>query len=246
VRILVVQHDDDSDLRSLAPPLRAANATLEVWVSHRRAAPTLPFCDYDGVVVLGGIVNPDQDDEHAWLATERFCLEAALRHAIPTLGVCLGGQLLAQVAGGRAYRSPAPEIGWYPILAGRSMRDDVLFGGFPARFDAFEWHEYRFDPPPDAVRLASNANATQAFRVGERAWGIQFHIEADEPTVNEWLDIAGDDARASGVDVDAVRIDTARHGPAQRALCTQLGERFAAVVAAYAGDKNAARPARTS
>ena len=232
MRILVIQHDDDSDLGTLGEPLIAAGAEIEAWTAHRKAAPNRPIADYDGVIVLGGIVNPDQDDEHAWLATERFAMETALGEAIPLLGVCLGGQLLAQTAGGTAGKSPVPEVGWFEVESTPALRADRLFGGFPDRFTAFEWHHYRFELPPGSVLLARNGNANQAFRVGENAWGIQFHIEASGRIVREWLEVGGDDARSVGIDPADIDRATNLHDDAQIALCRQLGERFADVVAA--------------
>jgi GMP synthase (glutamine-hydrolysing) len=246
VRILVIQHDDDAGLRVLEAPLAERGAQLEVWIPHQCAAPLEPFARYDGVVVLGGIVNPDEDAANAWLATERCCLEDALAEQIPTLGVCLGGQLLAQVAGGDAYRSPVPEVGWFSIAAQPGLRTDPVFRDFPESFDVFEWHLYRFDPPPGSQLLATTANATQAIRVGENAWGIQFHIEADAATVADWLSSGADEAVSLGVDIAEVLEQTTRLAPAQTALCHAMGRRFAEVVESRAAARYVAKPARTS
>jgi GMP synthase-like glutamine amidotransferase len=236
MRILVIQHDDDSGLGTMAAPLADAGCTLENWVAHRKAAPDRPVPDYDGVIVLGGIVNPDEDDEHQWLATERYALREALDLGIPTLGICLGGQLLAQTAGGQAPKAERPEIGWFPLRATPALDDDPLFCDFPAEFESFEWHHYRFDLPPGAVLLAANDNVNQAFRVG-RAWGTQFHIEVKADMVLDWLVTGAPDALAHGADIDAIRAETIAKEAPHAELAGALARRFAAEAAAYRGTR---------
>ena len=232
-RILVLQHDSDSGLGSLEAPLREAGIAIDVWESHvTLGAPRVS--DYQGVIVLGGIVNPDQDDEHAWLASERSTIETALAEGIPTLGVCLGGQLLAQAAGGSAQASPHAEIGWYEIEATPDLATDELFGGFPARFPSFEWHHYCFEPPPGATLLARGGAFNQAFRYGDRAWGTQFHIEVGASSVHEWLGIGAADVEAHGFDGAAIAQRTDEINAEHVALARQLSGRFAEIVARYA------------
>jgi GMP synthase-like glutamine amidotransferase len=236
-RILVLRHDTDSGLGSLEAPLRDAGLAIEVWESHVTAAPSLPTTGYHGVIVLGGIVNPDQDDEHAWLASERTTIEQALAAGIPTLGVCLGGQLLAQAAGGSAQASPHAEIGWFEIEATPALAEDELFSGFPERFTSFEWHYYCFDPPPGATLLARGGAFNQAFRVGDRAWGTQFHIEVEAPSVHEWLGIASEDVVAHGFHPEEIARRTVEVDAEHVALAHGLSARFAEVVARYATER---------
>ncbi len=238
MQILVLQHDGDSGLDSLEEPLREAGARFDVWESHREPAPNRPVTDYDGLVVLGGIANPDEDAEHAWLATERTLMRDALDRELPVLGVCLGGQLLAQVAGGTAGPAPGgPEIGWHEVRATPAQASDELFGGLPQAFRTFEWHGYCFQPPPTATLLYDNDRFNQAFRHGRNAWGTQFHFEAAPDTIRDWFATARDEALAYGVDIDEVERGTVRFGDAQVALCRTVAGRFAAVVARYAGSR---------
>ena len=236
MRILVMQHDDDSGLDALEAPLRAAGADIEVWYASRTAAPEHPLEAYDGLIVLGGIVNPDEDAQHPWLATERSMIEDALRREVPVLGICLGGQLLAQATGGEAFRAPdGPGIGWLPIQATEEQAEDELFGDLPSSFYAFEWHHFCFTPPEDATLIYNTPRFNQAFRYGRNAWGTQFHFEAEPETVNEWIDTARDEAITHGVDIDNLRATTARYGPTQVELCHRVALRFVAVVGRYAG-----------
>ncbi len=239
MRILVIQHDDDSGIGTLHDPLIEAGAELEAWIPHGKAAPDRPVAEYDGVIVLGGIINPDEDDEHAWLATERFAMRQALDLEIPTLGICLGGQLLAQTAGGTASLAPRSEIGWYRLHATSELAGDPVFGEFPAEFESFEWHHYCFELPPGAVLLATNDNVNQAFRIGMHAWGTQFHIEVPGSMIKEWLVSGAPDAIAHGADIDAIRADTDARDAAHAALAATLARRFAAVVAAASAYRGA-------
>jgi GMP synthase (glutamine-hydrolysing) len=115
------------------------------------------------------------------------------------LGVCLGSQLLAEAAGARAERAPEPEIGWYELeLTSEGTRDPVL-GAIGSPFEAFQWHSYRSPLPPGAIALASSALAMQAFRIGDSAWGVQFHAEVSKEDAVSW-------AVNYDVDEDAVRM----------------------------------------
>jgi GMP synthase (glutamine-hydrolysing) len=121
---------------------------------------------------------------------------------VPVLGVCLGAQLLAGAAGAEVRRSPSPEIGWFDVARTPEGELDPLLGRLPARFLAYEWHSYAFALPAGSVMLARSAACPQAFRLGESAWGVQFHPEVLPEIVREWaLDYESDaDAIAMGFD----------------------------------------------
>jgi len=233
---ILVLDDDDSALDALEQPLREAGAEIEVWFSHRTPEPEHPLEAYDGLIVLGGIANPDEDAIHPWLTVERAMIEEALQGEVPVLGVCLGGQLLAQAAGGVAFRAPeGPEIGWNVIHATEDQADDELFGDLPPAFTTFEWHAFCFTPPAEATLLYGTERFNQAFRYGRNAWGTQFHFEAEPATILEWLVVGRDDALAHGVDFHAVSDATERYGATQVELCHRVARRFGAIVGRYAG-----------
>ena len=110
-----------------------------------------------------------------------------LARGVPTLGVCLGAQLVSEAAGGSPRRAPEPEIGWVEVELTPEGRADPLLGALPERFEAFEWHSYEAGPPEGAVTLATSPVCIQAYRLtGARAWGIQFHAEVTRPDVDAW------------------------------------------------------------
>ena len=147
-----------------------------------------PLDAYGAVLVFGGAMHADHEEHHPWLRDENFLLQRLLGLQVPMLGVCLGAQLIAKAAHAEVGPSSEPEVGWYPVELTEEARDDELFGGLPERFDAFQWHYYTHGIPAGAVELARSPVCTQAFRLGDRAWGIQFHAEVTEEQIESWAD----------------------------------------------------------
>ena len=149
-------------------------------------------------MVFGGEANVD--DAYSWLGEEKEFIADLLSRDTPVLGVCLGAQLIADVAGSRVLRLPKPEVGWHPVHGD----GDHL----PESFTAFEFHRYGFDQPPEgATELARNEAGCQAFQLGN-ALAIQFHAEVDEPTALGW---ARDYGPGVGADVENLMSETKQH-----------------------------------
>ena len=160
---------------------------LERWVTvDGDSGPDSPE-RYDAIMVFGGAMHPDQDREHPWLAEEATFISAALDREVPLLGVCLGAQLVARAAGAPVGPAVNPEVGWTSVHLNDAGRNDPVLGVLPERFDAFQWHYYTFDLPAGAELLAENDAARQAYRLGERTWGIQFHAEVTRPMLEKWF-----------------------------------------------------------
>jgi len=161
--------------------------TLDRWVvADGEAVPGDPSL-WDAVMVFGGAMHPDQDAEHPWLGGEVAFIAEALSQDVPTIGVCLGAQLVARAAGAGVGPAERPEVGWFTVeLSDDGARDPVV-GVLPPRVDAFQWHYYTFELPDGAVQLAANANARQAYRLGDRAWAIQFHAEVERHMLDRWF-----------------------------------------------------------
>jgi GMP synthase-like glutamine amidotransferase len=139
-------------------------------------------------MVFGGAMHPDQDAEHPWLRSEVAFIQQALEKGVPTIGVCLGAQLIARAAGAWVGPAAAGEVGWVTVELSDEGKADPVLGVMPGTVDAFQWHYYTFELPEQAVQLAVSASARQAFRLGERAWGIQFHAEVDRDMLDVWFD----------------------------------------------------------
>jgi GMP synthase (glutamine-hydrolysing) len=185
VRILSIVHG----------PLVAPGVFADVVREHghelvRWAPPTdgPPPEDVDAVITFGGAMHVDQEPEHPWLHTEDALLRRLLADGTPVLGVCLGAQLVAKAADAAVGPARQAEIGWVPVELTGAASSDPVFRTLPARFHAFQWHSYAFAVPDDGVELARNDACAQAFRAGERAWGVQFHAEVTFEQVRAWLE----------------------------------------------------------
>jgi GMP synthase-like glutamine amidotransferase len=202
-RLLVVQNADSDPVGRLGDWLTAAGLDLELLRPYDGAALPSDLDGYDGLLVLGGGMSATDDAATPWLPHVRALLRDAVSREVPTLGVCLGAQLLATANGGRVSPNPdGPEFGAQLIGKRQACAGDPLFGPLPITPDVIQWHFDAIDQlPRGAVQLASSPGCdNQAFRLGRLAWGIQFHIETTPELVRDW---AATDARAlEGYDVE--------------------------------------------
>jgi GMP synthase (glutamine-hydrolysing) len=140
------------------------------------------------VLVFGGAMHADQDLHHPWLREEGFFLQRLLDLHLPVLGICLGAQLLAKAAQASVQPSSEFEIGWFPVELTDAGVEDPVLGRLPHTFEAFQWHYYDHGIPAGGVELARNRICTQGFRLGENAWGVQFHPEVTLVQVENWIE----------------------------------------------------------
>lgn len=140
----------------------------------------------DAVIVLGGTMGVHDDRAHPFLRLLKGWLAQAQADDTPLLGICLGGQLLADVTGGVVSSNRCGEKGLAEVVLTDAGAADRLFAGIEQRFPAFQWHNDSFTIPAGAMHLAASAVCPgQAFRVGN-AWGVQFHPEVNKAIVNAW------------------------------------------------------------
>jgi GMP synthase (glutamine-hydrolysing) len=164
---------------------------LEEWSLAWGTPPPRPIDDYGAVFVFGGAMHADQDDHHPWLREENFFIQRLLDLHVPLLGVCLGAQLIAKACHAPVGPASEPEIGWCEIELTREAQSDPVLGALPGRFEGFQWHHYTYDVPAGGVELARSRICTQAFRLGDAAWGIQFHAEVTLRQILRWIGEAG-------------------------------------------------------
>jgi len=169
----------------------------------------------DLVVVLGGPIAATDDADYPFLADEVAFLERRLGGDRPTLGICLGAQLMARALGARVYPAPAKEIGWAPLSLTGAGRESCLRHLDGAGTAVLHWHGDTFDLPESASRLASTAACeNQAFARGCNALALQFHAEALGAPLERWLiGHTLEIATTPGVSVRGLRADTARWSP---------------------------------
>ena len=241
-RILVVQNDPTDDARRLGDWLAAAGA--ELVTARPFAGDDLPadLAGFGGLVVLGGeqaaYDAADGTPAEPWFPALKRLLQLAVREAVPTLAVCLGGQLLAEACGGRVARSDSgPEIG-AGLIAKRDVAEkDPLFGPVAFTPDVLQWHEDEITVLPlGAVLLAASPRFPhQAFRVGSKAWGLQFHIECDTAMIAGWAENSTAYLAEWGLDADTVvaRCDAAMADVED--AWRPFAERFVAVISGTVG-----------
>lgn len=147
-----------------------------------------PIDEISGVICLGGPMHANDQENHPWIKDEIDLLRRTTDTGLPVVGICLGAQLLAIALGGKVEKNRGWEIGWHPLnLSLEGLRDPVL-SGLGAAPTVYQWHEDTFHLPKEAVLLAASERCDrQAFRWGDRAYGFQFHPEADHQLVEEWL-----------------------------------------------------------
>ena len=196
MRILSVNHGPSVHGGLFDEAATAAGHDVERWVTPIGGTPQ-PAASYGAIMVFGGSMDPDEDEQHAWMRREEQLLREALADDVPVLGVCLGAQMLARAAGAPVGPAPAAEFGWVEVELTREGRDDTVLGVLPERAMALELHSYTFDVHGRGTELARSQTCSQAFRVGERAWGIQFHAEATLQMVRTWIDEEPDELPVS-------------------------------------------------
>jgi GMP synthase (glutamine-hydrolysing) len=189
---MVIQHEDGCPLGLFDGWLRAAGARITVVRPY--AGDPLPAGgsgSADGLIVLGGSMSATDDDRCPWLPATRELLRAAVGEGLPTLGICLGHQLLTVACGGRVEPNPAgKQMGVVPVGYTASAGAEHLFGASARQggVGAVHWNDDIAVTLPAAATLVATApgGVPQVIRVGEAAWGVQFHPEADERIVTDW------------------------------------------------------------
>lgn len=222
--VLVLRHVSFEDIGTLGEVLAARGLrarTIEVGVDELGIEdPLEPAL----LVVLGGPIGANEQDRYPWLAEEVGLLHARLQADRPTIGICLGAQLMARALGARVYPGPAKEIGWSPLALTQDGRRSALAPLDGAITSMLHWHGDTFDLPADAILLASTPLCRhQAFAWGTSALGLQCHPEAAAAQLERWLIGHAFELAQAGVSLDDLRAATRRHGPM---LARQARESF--------------------
>jgi GMP synthase-like glutamine amidotransferase/LmbE family N-acetylglucosaminyl deacetylase len=184
---VVLQHVAHEGPGAIAPAIRMSGGDMRVVrIDLGEHVPTPEEAsDMAGLVVMGGPMGVH--DPLPWLIEERALLGAAVEASLPVLGVCLGAQQLAAALGGEVFTGPQPECGVGEVHLTNEALHDPVFGPAPTPLPCVHWHGDTFGLPSGAVRLAGNeAYENQAFRVGDRAYGLQFHVEVTGSLVAHW------------------------------------------------------------
>jgi GMP synthase (glutamine-hydrolysing) len=231
-KIFVLQHHPVENLCNIADALEgAALAWQYVRVDHGQPVPA-SMKGAGGLLVMGGPASVYQTDRYPWLRDEMRLIEDAMKMNLPVLGVCLGAQILAAALGAKVERNPnGKEIGWHQIRLSDSAKEDRLMRGLPATMTPFHWHGDIFELPPGAVSLASSDKTPcQAFRHGDKVYGLQFHIEVTREGVAAMADAFAKDLVRENIPADRMMAQAAEYLPPLEKISETVFTRWASPI----------------
>lgn len=225
--ILVIQHVESEGLGIISPLLGITGINVDTIKIFKGDGVPRNILGRRGLIVLGGPMGVYEQETYPFINAETALIESALKADVPVLGICLGAQLLAKAAGAKVYKGGAKEIGWYKVKQTTAGVQEKLLFGFPAEYTVFQWHGDTFDLPPDAVNLASSELFPNQFiKVGNCAFGVQFHLEVTEPMVSQWLKLNSAEVKAAGIDPAVVLEQTPVNIPSIHRLGRTMLTRF--------------------
>ncbi len=192
MNIHILQHSEFDD-----------NATIQTWADEEEHNTVLTNLikneklpgveDFDWLIILGGVMDTFEEDKYPWLKDEKKLIKDAIDAGKIVYGICFGAQLIAEVLGGKVYKNEHSEIGWQPVKITKEAKDSDIFGTFPDFFSVFQWHDYTFELPEGAVRIAENdAAINQAFEYKGHVFATQFHPEFNDKTIRQLVAKHGD------------------------------------------------------
>jgi GMP synthase (glutamine-hydrolysing) len=217
--------------------VEGAGAPVAVWEALE-GRPRPDAGEFGGVVVFGSTYNVEHADDQPFIKEVRELTREAIDRGVPYLGVCFGAQMLSWSLGGEVVKAPSREMGFEPMRPTPAAADDPLVAHFADGDLAFQWHMDTFTLPDDASLLLTGDRVTnQAYRVGDRTWGLQFHLEIDRAELQLWLhefgaqedllEVWGKTDEQVLAESDRAQLDHERRG-------REVFERFVGVAAAVA------------
>jgi GMP synthase-like glutamine amidotransferase len=188
MNVLIIQHVDIEGPGLIECCLNQENIPYTIL----DLKPSVHFPKLDGlthIVFLGGPMNVYEEDRYPFLREEDLFIKEAIQRGKTILGICLGAQLMAKALGAKVFKAPVKEIGWYDVSLTKIGSQDPFFSNLPKTFPVFQWHGDTFELPKSGKLIATSDFVThQAFRYGENAYGLQFHLEVTAEMIGEWME----------------------------------------------------------
>jgi GMP synthase (glutamine-hydrolysing) len=223
-RVLCIRHESLDTLGVAAAALRSSGLEPVVVDAWRTRGHWPDLSDFDAMAVFGGEMSSIDVEHHPFLGDERSLMRRAVDLGMPTLGICLGAQLLALACDAPVMPAPQRECGFMPVRTVGAGSSDPVLAPFPDGSLTFQWHEDTFELPSDAALLmvGEGSRGYQAYRIGS-ALGVQFHPEITAPELDDWIVAAGDDLSGVwGREADDLRAEISREIGAHAARGREL------------------------
>ena len=189
MKSLIVQNESIVGPGLIQSAMETAGWELDIRVMDKPGS-VLPdtLNPYRALVILGGSMSANDEGVYPHLKKVCGLLQEAYEKDLPTLGSCLGGQLMAKALGASVMRNPVKEIGWFKLRLSADGLKSRLFGGIPEEFLVFHWHKDTFALPPCSTLLASTPScAHQACSLGSNSYALQFHLEITPEIIKKWI-----------------------------------------------------------
>ncbi len=184
MRIQVLQHDDKEWIGNMEPWFNARDYSVRTCLIYKNQ-PLPDAEDFDWLVIMGGGMSVNDEENFPWLIKEKLLIEEAVAFGKKVLGICLGGQLIASAMGAPVYPSAEQEIGWH-----RVHKTSDIASWLPHQCYPLSWHGECFDLPAGAISIASSEiTPHQGFCLGPKVWGLQFHLEATLQSVHDFYQL---------------------------------------------------------
>ena len=229
--VYVIQHVAVETPALIAATLKRRGIGIEMICPFRDNCIPSRMGDHDGLVVMGGPMGVYEQDQYPFLREEIQLILDALNKRRPILGICLGSQLLAAALGAPVTRGRQKEIGWHSVTLSAAAAQDTLWRGLPESFTAFHWHGDVFELPRDATPLAwSKLTEHQAFRYGDSAYGLLFHLEVTEQIIGRMTRTFQRELRGAGLSERTLLADATKHLPRLQAIGEAVFARWAELV----------------
>lgn len=200
MKTLVVEHTVNEGMGLLQNVLGDKGWNMDIRCMEQ-AGTTLPesIGDFGSMVIMGGPMSANDEDLYPHLRQVQDLIREAVCLHIPTVGICLGAQLIAKALGGRVTRNPVKEIGWYTMSLTGHGYGSPLFDGLPPDFTFFQWHQDTFTIPERSRWLVKGKTCrNQAFSLDNYIWGLQFHPEVSLEMIERWVEEGRDELEEYG------------------------------------------------
>ncbi|WP_045826227.1 glutamine amidotransferase [Teredinibacter turnerae] len=209
----IIRHLAFEDLGTLADALSRLNYTVSYYEAGLCEFNKILADDPDLLIILGGPIGAYEDADYPFLKTELSILQSRLHRDRPTLGICLGAQLMARALGAKVYPGGEKEIGWFPLSLTEAGKRSLLAPFEIQNVPVLHWHGDTFDIPDGAVHLAASERyPNQAFRWRNNCLALQFHPEVTELNMERWyIGHATEISQTRGTSVSQLRSDSAKY-----------------------------------